>query len=334
MVEPSSSQPDSSSKEMFFSKGAMLKQDQALGMAAAEYLDRWFRVQKRSGKTEKAYRCDLKQFTDYVGAEIRLEELGSVQITSWLSHLREQGYKSASIRRKLACLRHMLRQMRREGLIASDPLELVQLRFVSDSSLTPTLSNQDFERLLDIADSLAHRCRSDQKLLGRRDQAIIWLLCGTGMRVGELVALSIGNVDISEGRILINGKGGKERFAIKVDGDKERLERYLEHRSLVSTQHEIVFVNHRGVPITTAGVRCVLARLAKAGNLSRHVTPHMLRHTAATRLLEHGANLRIVQEFLGHSSIRSTERYTHVSTTVLRETLQCRSPLKRRSRTT
>ena len=214
------------------------------------------------------------------------------------------------------------------------PCHLLKPEFGRERKLTRTLTAREYGDLLRAADDLVQVNHGDvqRRLLAHRDQAMIWLLCSTALRVGELVAVSTPDVNINEGIIRVNGKGGKGRLAFLVDGDRIRLQRYMEARRKIVSQNEFVFVNSRGRQITTEGVRGVVTRLSKVASITRHITPHMLRHTAATRLLENGANLRVVQEFLGHATIRSTERYTHVSANVLRETVRSCSPLRALSR--
>ncbi len=305
--------------------------EQALGSAIECFCANLLVTAQRSPKTEKAYRCDLQQFGTAVGFNTPLARIGPHHIEQWLTYLRRNEYKPSSIRRKIACVRGFLRQQRRRGALASDPFDGVHMDVGRERRLTRTLLDREFELLLATADSRAERSAGDAEdivLLARRDRAVIWLLCGTGLRVGELVALTTRDADTTEGVMRVNGKGKRQRLAFMVGGDRERLESYLRTRASFQFDHDHIFVNHRGRQITTEGVRTVVAKLAEASGLDRRVTPHMLRHTAATRLLQHGANLRVVQEFLGHSSIRMTERYTHVTATVLREAVRNHSPLK------
>jgi site-specific recombinase XerD len=302
----------------------------SLAVAIESFCTSLVGTRRRSPKTEKAYRCDLQQFGAVVGFDTLLSALAPTHIERWLAHLRGRAYKASSVRRKIASVHGFVRRQRRRGAMVGDPFDVVDVDVGRDHRLTRTLLDGEFELLLVSADRRAEGCREgldDRVLLAKRDQAMVWLLCGTGLRVGELVALTVRDTDIVGGALRVQGKGGRQRLAFVVDGDRERLASYLRTRALFSLNHDRVFVNHRGRPITTEGVRGVVARLASAGGLDRRVTPHMLRHTAATRLLQHGANLRIVQEFLGHASIRMTERYTHVTATALREAVKRHSPL-------
>ena len=304
----------------------------ALGAAVTRFCAELRITRQRSPKTEKAYRCDLGQLVAVLGADLRVAALARSHVETWLADLRRRDYKTSTVRRKIACVRCFLRHERRRGVLSSDPFESLEVDLGRERQLTRTLVDREFDALLARADREADmdvERSSEALLLAQRNQAMIWLLCGTGLRVGELVELTTRNTDATEGVLRVDGKGRRQRLAFTVDGDRERLARYLQTRSSFRFDHDQVFVNHRGRPITTEGVRAVVAKLARTCGLDRGVTPHMLRHTAATRLLQHGANLRIVQEFLGHSSIRMTERYTHVSAAALREAVTNHTPLKR-----
>lgn len=306
--------------------------EHALGSTAERYCAGLCDAGRRSPKTERAYRSDLCQFAAAVGFDASVRSLTRSQLEEWLNQLRCREYKPATMRRKIACVRAFLRYQRRHGVLAHDPLESVDVTVGREHRLTPTLLDHEFQSLLNATDRQVETCMAlpgDAQLLAQRNQAIIWLLCGTGIRVGELVELRTRDVDQMEGVLRISGKGRKQRLAFTVDHDGKRLMCYFRIRSSFQFDHDHVFVNHQGRAITTEGVRAIVANTARAAGLDRRITPHMLRHTAATRLLQHGANLRVVQEFLGHSSIRMTERYTHVTAAALREAVKIYSPLSR-----
>ena len=152
------------------------------------------------------------------------------------------------------------------------------------------------------------------------------------MRVGELVSITFGQLSLAEGEIRLLGKGNKERLAFLVDEqDQSQMAEYIALRIGMQVPHDYVFVNQRGKALTTEGVRRLIKTLAVDCGIHRRITPHMFRHTAATRFLENGADLRVVQVFLGHASIRSTERYTHVSGSHLRAVLGRCHPLRRKA---
>ena len=156
------------------------------------------------------------------------------------------------------------------------------------------------------------------------------LLCITGMRVGELVSLQLSDVHSGDRAFTVHGKGNRERFAFVTDPDTTRLfDRFLKERRARCVDNPALFTGTGKRPITTDSFRKVLRTLCQIASVESKVTPHMLRHTAATSLLENGADLRIVQEFLGHDSIRSTERYTHIAREHLLKVLRRANPLRR-----
>lgn len=165
--------------------------------------------------------------------------------------------------------------------------------------------------------------------LAKRDYAIIRVLSATGIRVAELCELSVVDYLETESALRVFGKGSRERLAmLTMEEDRECLIDYLAERYRLEPKSDHLFLNGRGTALSTEGVRGVLRKAAAAADLPCHVTPHMLRHTAATCLLEHGADLRVVQTYLGHASVRSTERYTHVSNAHLRNVLERCHPLR------
>lgn len=312
------------------SGGENLIESSSLISDVGVFCDAWFRARKRSAKTETAYRSDLRQFAEIVGSDTATGMLSDCHIRDWLSHLRRNGYQPSSIRRKLAPLRHFLGNLCQAGALALNPLDSVRPHLGRQRRLTRFVSSGSFDALLNAADEHARRGtggNQDCEFWARRDQAMIWLLCGTGIRVGELVLISLADLDRNCEQVKIMGKGDKERLALVVAGDRQRLRSYLDLRIRVFPDQDALFVNHRGMAISTEGVRAVLRKLTMKCGIAEVITPHMLRHTAATRLLERGVNLRVIQEYLGHSSIRSTERYTHVALGLLRRTLERYGPL-------
>ncbi|HZU28987.1 MAG TPA: tyrosine-type recombinase/integrase [Bryobacteraceae bacterium] len=168
---------------------------------------------------------------------------------------------------------------------------------------------------------------SDIRFLGFRNAAAIELLFATGIRVGELVMLDVNDWIDDDQAFLIKGKGSRQRLAVLPDGRSAACVRtYLQCRSAMQVGHRALLVNASGGRLSTQGVARALAELAEAAGIGTRVTPHMLRHTVATLLLRNGADIRVVQEVLGHASIAMTERYTHVSKEHLRSTLKAHHP--------
>lgn len=161
------------------------------------------------------------------------------------------------------------------------------------------------------------------KLLAIRNWAIIELLFATGIRVGEATALLLEDLTLDQRTLLIRGKGGRQRLALLIEETSfQAVSLYHQHRLALAASTRAFLLNRRHGPLSSQGVATVLRDLTRAAGIQRHITPHMLRHTAATFLLHNGADLRIVQEFLGHASITTTQRYTHVSRAHLQAALR------------
>jgi integrase/recombinase XerD len=160
-----------------------------------------------------------------------------------------------------------------------------------------------------------------------RNLALVDLLFATGLRVGEVSALNVPDFFAREAVFRVKGKGGRDRLAVVVDEETLRIQRkYLQVRARIETRSPALFLNSSGMRLTTQGIANVIKQLRAEAGIERHVTPHMLRHTVATLLLRNGVDIRIVQEFLGHASIATTQRYTHVTKEHLRGVLRKRHP--------
>jgi integrase/recombinase XerD len=259
----------------------------------------------RSPRTVSAYRRDLASFADWLGrpvASAKLEEL-----ERYLAALRAQGLASATIARRTAAIRSFFRHATLLGRVQENPaaaLELPRRR----TQLPRTLSPGEAERLLEAAAGTAPRAL--------RDRALAELLYGAGLRVSEAVGLERGGVDLEHRIVRAIGKGDRERVVPIGRAAAEALRRYLAHgRPHLDRRHRPeLFLNAQGGPLTRAGAFLILRRLGeKAGLEPDRVHPHLLRHSFATHLLEGGADLRSVQEMLGHADLATTELYTHVS---------------------
>lgn len=294
--------------------------------AIESFLAGYFATHHRSAKTFEAYSLDLRQFRAYLGsADQQLEHLSVDLLEAWAAILKAGRYAPASIRRKFATLRVFFAYWVRRGVLDRSPLWQIRLDLGRMRKLTRVLTEAEVESLLATAHrELAEAERAERPVLPPlRDLAVVELLFATGIRVGELVALRIADFQPAEGELLVRGKGSRQRLALISD---ERalavLVRYLEARDLLPVAHPFLFVHGHDRPITAPAVATTLRRLAKKAGIHRHLTPHMMRHTIATLLLRNGADIRVVQEFLGHASISTTERYTHVTKTHLAEVLR------------
>lgn len=275
---------------------------------------------------------DLDQFETYLGGEKPLESIDMEHLELWATSLKGN-YAPASIRRQFATLRVFYSYWTRRRELTSSPLWNMRLDLEPERKLPRSLSATDAKRLVEkawskvvIPQSIAGSSRCC-RFLAVRNLAIIELLFATGIRVGELVALTLTDWREDEKSFLINGKGSRQRLAVVPD---ERsfvaIRSYLTSRASLPIRHNATFVNASGGGLSTQGVARVLATLARDAGIEKRVTPHMIRHTVATLLLRNGADIRVVQEVLGHASITMTERYTHVSKEHLRSTLYAHHP--------
>ena len=260
---------------------------------------------QRAPRTVDAYRRDLEHFARFLGSAP--SRATTEELERYLAQQRADGLSGATIARRIAALRSLYRHLMLLGARADNPAaELSPPRRVR--RLPRTLSPSEAERLIDAANGTTPR--------SLRDSAIVELLYGAGLRVSELVSLERGSVDLDQRIVRALGKGSKERIVPIGRRAAESLRRYLSRGRpyLERRQRPELFLNAKGGPLTRSGVFLILRKLAeKAGLEPGRVHPHLLRHSFATHLLEGGADLRSVQEMLGHADLATTELYTHVS---------------------
>lgn len=246
-------------------------------------------------------------------------------VLRWLQGVKERGIVAPSIARRLYELRSFFKFMRREDVIPANPLAAIS------GPKTPSRK----ARFLSVKQTLALLQAPDtSKAIGLRDRAILELLYAGGLRIGELVTLDIKNLNMSEKSVLVRGKGDQQRVALFGDFCVRALQAYLTagRPQLVHEQKpsEALFLNHLGTRLEAQTIQENIHRYAQEAGISQRVTPHLLRHTFATHLLEGGADLRTIQELLGHQRLSTTERYAHVSAAMLREDYMTSHPRARR----
>ena len=279
---------------------------------------------RRAPRTVDAYRRDLAALADHLGkspADATTEE-----IESWLADLRARGQAPSSIARRAAAARAFYRHLVLLGLRVDNPASEIELPR-RRARLPRTLSPAEVERLIGAANGTTPR--------SLRDRALVELLYGAGLRVSEAVGLERGGVDLDNRLVRCVGKGDKERIVPLGREAADALRRYLSRgRPYLDRRHRPdLFLNAQGGALTRAGAFLILRRLAeKAGLDPKRVHPHILRHSFATHLLEGGADLRSVQEMLGHADLATTELYTHVSDRRRRDTYFSAHPHARRQR--
>ena len=279
---------------------------------------------RRAPRTVDAYRRDLADLAAHLGGSPATA--GTEQIESWLADLRGRGQAPSSVARRAAAARSFYRHLVALGLRADNPAADVDLPR-RRARLPRTLSLSEVERLIDAANGVTPRAL--------RDRALVELLYGAGLRVSEAVGLERGGVDLESRLVRCVGKGDKERVVPLGTQAAEALRRYLARgRPHLDRRHRPeLFLNAQGGPLTRAGAFLVLRRLAaRAGLDPAQIHPHLLRHSFATHLLEGGADLRSVQEMLGHADLGTTELYTHVSDRRRRDTYFAAHPHARRER--
>ncbi len=294
--------------------------------AVREFCHGYFATSTRSELTRRAYASDLAQFTSFVRPRTRLRSLSAASIERWGTHLQGSSYSPASIRRKLATLRVFFSYWVRKGVLAASPTWQLRMRFGPTLRLPRCLTESEISSLLRTARGseplIKHSARVDRSFLSLRNRAIVDLLFATGIRVGEASSLDIVDYCDETNSLRIKGKGGRSRLAFLVDTAAIHSHTtYLEARSQIRSASPALFLNASGTRLSTQGFAYGIRSLAVDAAISRRVTPHMLRHTAATCMLKNGADLRTVQEFLGHASILTTQRYTHVAKEHLISTL-------------
>jgi site-specific recombinase XerD len=297
------------------------------------FLTGYFSTCSRSEKTKAAYKGDMAQFRTQFGSDTLLSAINTERLERWAKELQGRGYATVTIRRKFATARVFFSYWVRKGLLESSPLWKMRLDLVHERLLPRALSPSDAKRLIEqswcCVDSSGSSIGSprDPRFLAIRNVAAVEILFATGMRVGELVSLMCEDWHEDDSAFVVMGKGSRQRLAILPDERSQKaLSMYLRNRKALNLGHDALLVNASGRRISTQGIAKVIATAAKESEIKNRVTPHMIRHTLGTLLLRCGADLRVVQEVLGHASIATTQRYTHISKEHLLSTLRTRHP--------
>ena len=266
-------------------------------------------INTNSEHTRDAYERDLQKFRDFLHREgiEKLEMVDRSIVLNYISYLREECMlKNNSVLRRVSTLRSFYTYLNEYGILSANPFVLVKLGSVR-RQVPEFLFYDELDALFDSIDI--------ETAAGLRDRAMFELIYACGLRVSEAAALKISDLDFSECIVHILGKGNKERVVPFHDVAKEFLLRYLsEVRPLwCADDHAFVFINQHGRPLTSRGIQYILDQTVKKSGLMLRVHPHMLRHSFATHMLDNGADLRLVQELLGHASLSTTQIYTHVT---------------------
>lgn len=278
-----------------------------------DYLE-YLKYQKNySDHTILSYQNDIEEFLEYIEREtLEFKNLEYSDLRFYLMYLKEEKNDSnSSIDRKLSALRGFYKYLANEKVVKTNVFSLVNGP-KKEKKLPRYFEYNELEELFNVPDDSA---------LGQRDLLLLELLYATGVRVSELTNIKIKDIDLSSKSILILGKGNKERIVTYGDYCEEILKRYLnDGYLLLNTQNsDYLFLNKNGGKLTERGVRYILDQIIKQTSLNKNISPHMIRHSFATHLLNEGCDLTTVQKLLGHESIKATQIYTHVTTDRLRE---------------
>lgn len=290
-----------------------------VGTFIEQYLT-YLKIEKHASEhTLRSYNRDISDFFQYFkdkGTPLSIDETNNMHLREYLTVLMRNQYSRKTIARKLSGLRSFYRYLMREQVVKNNPV-----KEVSTPKLAKTLPKYLYQ---DEMVSLLNQPDLNTPL-GIRDRAILELLYASGMRVSELVGLSTHDLDLDIGVALVFGKGAKERYVPIGKIAIQFIQQYLQEvRPILLAQyneiHDTLFLNSRGGPLTDRSVRRIVEKYIGTANVSLKATPHTFRHSFATHLLDGGADLRSVQELLGHMNISTTQIYTHVSKERLRDT--------------
>jgi len=272
-----------------------------------------------SEHTARAYVSDVLSFLIWKD-ENKIADVDYADIRDYLKFIHQFNYKKSTVSRKISALRTFYKYLYREQIVDKNPLLGISAP-KKDKSLPKFLNKDEVEQILNNVNI--------ETPAGYRNRTILELLWATGMRISELSGLNFGDLNLEHSEIKVFGKGSKERIVLISDRAKNYLERYIETaRSLVAKDFPIppqaenspVFINNTGYRLNPKTIRKVINEIVEKISLPKKVTPHMFRHSFATHLIENGADLRVVQELLGHASISNTQIYTHISTKHLTDT--------------
>ena len=258
------------------------------------------------------YKNDLEDFFVFIH-ELPVEKVDYLTLRKYLGELRVKAHQPRTLARKISSLRSFLKYLQRENIVESNPALLVSTPKL-DKKLPKFLSEEDMVRFIEAPTG------ETDKISNQRDRAILETLYSTGMRVSELVGLNTNSIDFIGGVLKVQGKGKKERLLPIGDKALDTIRDYLTARKLrFSQETKALFLNKSGKRLTTRSVCNITKKYIQTANLTQHISPHVLRHSFATHLLNRGADLRSVQELLGHANLSTTQIYTHVTTDRLKK---------------
>jgi len=315
-----------------------------LNQACEKFLFHCGHFKKLSKHTLRAYEIDLNELMRFAGGQLALQKVDRDLLRKYMQHLfEERGLKETSVKRRMACAKAMFRWLEMEDFIKENPFRRFTTTIKIPARLPRNLSMDELRKLLNAPiKSLGFGKRTlitEEALLAtvkdrHRFTQFITLICldllfATGIRVGELAGIEIQDMDIPEGTIRIHGKGDRERIVFLPDQNlRNLLWIYLKTRKAASPLTERIIITTQGRAADTQHVRTLVRKAGEAAGIERRITPHMLRHSTATHLLNSGVDIRHVQKLLGHQSITTTQIYTQVSTDMLKRVITEGHPMR------
>ena len=282
-------------------------------------------VKNLSQNTVEAYARDIGCFLDFLAGEDLQEDRLTIQdARAFIAHCSTLQYEYSSVNRMLAALKGYFRFRIRNGLSTNNPFEGIR-SLKKNRHLPDILFENEVEQLLAMPEKSETKTKKSGFLL-KRDILILELLYSTGCRISEAIGINLSDVDIRERSIRVLGKGGKERFVFVGKRAMTALGNYLPIRKPTARGSQALLVNRSGARLTRRGVAYVVAKYEKISHLQKKITPHTFRHSFATHILDRGADIRVVQEMLGHASLSTTQVYTHLGVDRLKKAYEQAHP--------
>jgi len=254
-----------------------------------------------SPHTFRAYKKDLGEFCDYAGKEAA--DIEMIDVRGFVALQIRNGLSKTTAGRRLAAVRSFLKFLTREGYLKSNPAKLVTTP-KAEQHLPGFLSVDDVFALIEKPDTMG--------FINSRDRAILELLYSSGLRVAEAAGLNLEDINTKEGLVKVRGKGKKERIVPLGSKAVEAIKTYMVEKILLKKKNKALFLNRSGSPLSDRGIRRIVVKYARLIGVKGQIGPHTIRHTFASHLLQAGADLRVIQELLGHASLSTTQKYTHI----------------------
>ncbi len=278
---------------------------------------RYLDLQKGASEhTLRAYKKDLQEFAEFTRKPA--EEIEMIDVRGFVAQQIKNGLNKTTAGRRLAAIRSFLKYLLREGYIKANPAKLVSTP-KAPKLLPKFLSVDETFSLIEQSGGLG--------FMMARDRAILELLYSSGLRVSEIAGLTMEDVNTKEGLVKVKGKGKKERILPVGSKAVDAIKSYLVEKMLLKRRNKAVFLNRSGEKLSDRGIRRIVVKYARQTGISGRVGPHTIRHTFASHLLQSGADLRVIQELLGHASLSTTQKYTHLDITHLMDIYDKAHPL-------